>query len=169
MIIEVIARQIGEGAGGNGYAVEPMLVEAVRRSLTLASVKSPRRRDTSWRARLWGGLVSCGRLSNRPTAALARDSGGSQPPRRLPARPTLRPRAYASCAYSPQLFKRDVSSRIGQRRRHRGSLFLRPRLVVQRRGQDSQLHRHHQGMQLVAVDIGHNASSSILPLASPYG
>ena len=32
MIIEMIARQIGEGAGGDAHAVEPMLVEAVRRS-----------------------------------------------------------------------------------------------------------------------------------------
>ena len=30
MIIEMVARQIGEGAGGNAHAVEPVLVEAVR-------------------------------------------------------------------------------------------------------------------------------------------
>ena len=30
MIIEMIARQIGEGAGGDAHAVEPMLVEPVR-------------------------------------------------------------------------------------------------------------------------------------------
>ena len=30
MIIEVIARQIGEGAGGDAHAVEPVLVEPMR-------------------------------------------------------------------------------------------------------------------------------------------
>ncbi len=30
MIVEMIARQIGEGAGGDAHAVEPMLIEAVR-------------------------------------------------------------------------------------------------------------------------------------------
>src|ERR1039457_3884505 len=40
-------------------------------------------------ALLWGSLVSCGRLSNRPTAAIAADSGGRRGTlwvaRRLPA------------------------------------------------------------------------------------
>ena len=30
MIVEMVARQIGEGAGGDAHAVEPVLVEAVR-------------------------------------------------------------------------------------------------------------------------------------------
>jgi hypothetical protein len=46
---------------------------------------------TQGRALLWGSLVSCGRLSIGPTQkvprALAPDSGGSRPPRRLPACP----------------------------------------------------------------------------------
>ena len=31
MIVEMVARKIGESAGGNAHAVEPMLIEAVRR------------------------------------------------------------------------------------------------------------------------------------------
>ena len=33
VIVHVVARQIGEGAGGEAHAVEPLLVEAVRRGL----------------------------------------------------------------------------------------------------------------------------------------
>ena len=50
-------------------------------------------------ALLWGNLASCGRLAigrtQRVPPAFAPDSGGSQPPRRLPASPTSRQRFYS--------------------------------------------------------------------------
>src|ERR1022692_1892137 len=49
-------------------------------------------------ALLWGSLASCGRLAigrtQRVPPAFAPDSGGSQPPRRLPACPTSRQRFH---------------------------------------------------------------------------
>src|ERR1035441_6247648 len=50
---------------------------------------------------LWGSLVSCGRLVIGPTRgvprAFARESGGRQPPRRLPACPTSREQCHVFC------------------------------------------------------------------------
>src|ERR1019366_6694137 len=50
-------------------------------------------------ALLWGSLASCGRLAigrtQRVPPAFATDSGGSQPPRRLPACPTSRRRFHS--------------------------------------------------------------------------
>src|ERR1019366_3612204 len=49
-------------------------------------------------ALLWGSLVSCGRLAIGQLA-FARDSGGCQPPRRLPACPTSRQRLHFHVAH----------------------------------------------------------------------
>src|ERR1019366_8866509 len=54
-------------------------------------------------ALLWGSLASCGRLAigrtQRVPPAFAPDSGGSQPPRRLPACPTSRQRFHFYAAH----------------------------------------------------------------------
>ena len=90
-----------------------------RRDSSAKQLESERMSYARQETPLWGSLVSCGRLAIGPTQrvprAFARESGGRQPPRRLPACPTSRQRCHSYVALKP-----CSSHRSPARRKHDG-------------------------------------------------
>src|ERR1035441_4199259 len=83
---------------------------------TLAGIRSSNRKCVSeQKTPLWGSLVSCGRLVIGPTQrvprAFARESGGRQPPRRLPAGCQPAPHHASNATFMSRTRPRPVRSR----------------------------------------------------------
>src|ERR1017187_2809808 len=81
-------------------------------------------------ALLWGSLASCGRLAigrtQRVPPAFAPDSGGSQPPRRLPACPTSRQRFHSYVVHRARRANPSRTEQIAQHEKHIGRTFRQP-------------------------------------------